>query len=229
MITHLTNHVADARLKMWQQYKEIASQEGIIDAFVGFQTQDQEDLFWALIEETYIATAVGAQLDRIGEIVIQDRNGLSDEIYRVLIYAKIGANVSKGDPESIINVARLLTQSTLVHFQEYWPAGWGMAVNGPPMSQDIINKVYSRLDKVDPGGVRFEALVCFAEDDAFSFAGTTEGLGFGDLTDLGVGGEFAQICMPTLPAFGFSGPLDSEETAGGFGTLLDPFFGGVFQ
>ena len=229
-LTYINNHVQDARDKMLQQYKEAASQVGLIDAFVGFPTQDQEDLFWSIIEDRRVLFAVGAQLDAIGEIVQEPRNGNLDNAYRVLIFAKIGQNVSKSDPEQIITVAKLLVGANLAFFQEYWPAGYGVSMSEDIASQDLVNKAYERLDKVDAGGVRLEAIGCFDETEAFAFAGGGGiALGFGDSGVPTTGGMFGKLHVPSLPAFSFAAASADVDNDLGFGTLLDGLFGGIFQ
>ena len=215
---------------MLAQYKEAASQLGIIDAFVGFQTQDAEDLFWAIIEDTRVNLAIGVQLDNLGEIVQEFRNGLDDITYRGLIITKIGQNVSKSDPEQIIQVAKLLTGANLGFFQEFWPAAYGIGISEDIPTQDLINKAYQRLDKVDAGGVRLEAIVVFDETEAFAFAGGGGiALGFGDDGVPTTGGLFAKLLVPSLPAFAFAPIAEGVDDDLGFGTLLDGLFGGIFQ
>ncbi len=69
------------------------------------QIQDAEDAGFQLATERTVDTAVGVQLDGLGDIVGQTRQGLSDDDYRPLIRARIRANNSEGTAPNIIDVA----------------------------------------------------------------------------------------------------------------------------
>ena len=53
-------------------------------------------------------TAVGVQLDLLGRFVKWPRAGLSDDVYRRYIRAKIAANRSTGKREELLNITRLI-------------------------------------------------------------------------------------------------------------------------
>jgi hypothetical protein len=222
---YIPNHVDLALERLLQQFVDKDKVAGVISALTE-QIQDLEDTFSDLFTNRTIALAVGQTLDDIGTIVGQPRLGFDDVRYRSLLLAKIGENVSQGDPEAIIQITKLLIGANLVHLQEYYPAGFGLSAS-EDVPNDLINFFYSRLDRVDPAGVRLEALICFDEADAFAFegpAGTADG--FGDDTAPAVGGMFGKLHMRTLPAFSFDGAENGDE---GFGTLEDNLVGGLFQ
>jgi hypothetical protein len=70
--------------------------------------QDIEDALQQLKAERFVDTAVGSQLDIIGRIVGQPREGLVDDDYRRYIRARIAANSSSGITEDILTVAFLV-------------------------------------------------------------------------------------------------------------------------
>ena len=60
--------------------------------------QDLETTFCDLLEKRLgIYEASGFQLDQIGTIVGQERLGFDDDFYRILLLARIGANISNGE------------------------------------------------------------------------------------------------------------------------------------
>jgi len=216
----ITDHVQQALDRMLEQYKGKPRIEGVITSFTE-QTQDSEDVIHGLTSDLAIATAIGIQLDLIGTIVVQDRLGFSDDIYRRLLLAKIGENVSKSTPENVIDVVKLLTDSSLVHFQEYYPAGYGIGID-KEIDPSLVDFFYQRIDRVDPAAVRLEALICFDDSNPFAFeGGPTPAGGFGDLTDANVGGLFAKLHIRLEPAFSFAPPIGQETTDQGFGDLND--------
>lgn len=227
MATKITNHIEQALERLLEQYKGKIRIEGLISALVE-QIQDLEDVVFDLPEDLTIETASGIQLDLIGTIVVQDRLGFSDDVYKALLRAKIGENVSTSTPEDIIDVTKLLTGATLVHFQEYFPAGYGISIN-ISVDPSLIDFFYRRIDRVDPAGVRLEALICFDPDEPFAFDGAPgPTLGFGDLNDANAGGKFAEIHLRENPKFSFApSPGSIPGTDEGFGDLNDPLFGGL--
>ena len=224
----INNHVDQALERLLEQFNDKAKMASVITALTE-QIQQLENAFDDLFMKRTIALAEGRVLDDIGTIVGQPRLGFSDERYRSLLLAKIGENVSQGDIERIISIAKLLIGANLVHLQEWFPAGFGIYASAD-IPSNLINFFYERLDRVDPAGVRLEALVCFNENEAFAFeGGAGTALGFGDATDLSVGGEFAKLHIRTLPAFAFESEAGLNNGDEGFGTLEDNLVGGIFQ
>lgn len=229
MIEKITTHEADAIDRLIEQYRGKVRFEGLVNSFVE-QIQDIEDAAFAIPEETTIETASGEQLDLIGTIVVQPRLGFSDEVYRRLLRAKIGENTSKATPEDVITVTRLLTGATQAYYQELYPAGFSIAVN-TEIASDLVNFFYSRIDRVDPAAVRFEALIEYDADAPFAFEGVPgPSLGFSSTASPGDGGLFAGQKVRSLPAFSFEQrpgfPAGDDE---GFGTLEDVLAGGHLQ
>jgi hypothetical protein len=70
--------------------------------------QDVEDALQQLRSERFVDTAVGEQLDIIGRIVGQLREGLDDDDYRRYIRARIAVNASSGTIENVLTVAFLV-------------------------------------------------------------------------------------------------------------------------
>lgn len=70
--------------------------------------QSIETALQQLLTERSIDTAIGAQLDVIGRLVGQPRNGLDDETYRRYCRARIATNKSNGTIENLITVTELI-------------------------------------------------------------------------------------------------------------------------
>jgi len=68
------------------------------------QLQDLEDAYQTLLTLLDIDNSSGVQLDLVGRIVGQQRLGSDDATYRLYLRARIAANNSSGDPDSIYAV-----------------------------------------------------------------------------------------------------------------------------
>src|SRR5690242_14038772 len=79
--------------------------------------QSIENMLQQLLTERSIDTAVGAQLDVIGRIVGQPRNGLDDESYRRYCRARIATNNSEGVMENLITVTDLIVYDDDAYYQ----------------------------------------------------------------------------------------------------------------
>jgi len=70
-----------------------------------------------------VYTATGDRLDGLGQIVGEERQGRSDEIYRIRILARLAINKSNGTAEDLINILQLLADqaSPDIWYEEYQP------------------------------------------------------------------------------------------------------------
>ncbi len=223
-ITTITNHVELALARSATQYKDQPKHEAFIRAF-SKQVQDLEDATFGMIDARTIELSTGLQLDNLGTIVDQAREGAYDDRYRVLLFVKIGQNTSQGGPEKVINIFQLLTAATLVH---YINLGTGAVMLGSDVliAPDQINSIYQDMELVIAGGVRVDHIVCFDPTEPFAFSGpntSAPGAGFSDITGL-TGGKFAVLHRKKIP-FAFAGNNVSDK---GFGSLLDSQVGGTF-
>ena len=94
MIAQITDHIDAAKRRLLQQYKDSPRLASLIEILFGQQVQDLEGAAYEFYERLDIDNAEGVQLDRIGSIVGLTRIGWEDDLYRILLKAKIGKNVS---------------------------------------------------------------------------------------------------------------------------------------
>lgn len=106
-----------------------------------------------LREKRWIDTAQGAQLDGLGAIVGENREGRSDEDYRDAIRFRVFINVSKGTPPDVIRALDYITKSDDVQYMESWPATVMLYCNGysagkliPGVMQDLLPAAVSDVD-----------------------------------------------------------------------------------
>lgn len=225
MVTKITTHIQDAKNRLLQQYKGKPGFEKIIEAIVG-QFQIIEDVLFDLLNNRFLSNAAGKQLDGIGEIVLLDRpEGMDDTTYRIRLRVQILVLTSNGEPETLIQIFKLLLDASSVHLTEISLAALQLLSNVdiPSDKEDLI---FSILESAAVGGVRINQIGSFDETEPFVTDGNfLFGKGFGTITDALIGGKFATIVRPK-PLFAFAGSVDENE---GFGTILDPVMGGVFK
>lgn len=123
MIAHITDHAQAGVGLLIEQYKGMPRLEGMLRAYLN-RVQELEDAIWSVIIGRLVDYAVGIQLDVLGRLVGQVRNGATDEPYRARIRARIAANRSLGTPDDIIRVALLASalDQELVFYSELQPA-----------------------------------------------------------------------------------------------------------
>lgn len=157
--------------------------------------QELEDTFQDLLNERALDSAIGQQLDGIGTIVGLSRNGRDDETYREALQAKIFENVGSGEPNTLLNFLKTLTEAEIVEILEYYPATVVLYTNGLVIPNDLV----SQVNKVRAAGVDSIPIVAslgeipFIMDDVANLTPIpdTVGLGFSDVNELDEGGQFA--------------------------------------
>jgi hypothetical protein len=134
-------------------------------------TQEQ-----ALQTQRYLDTAVGKQLDGLGQILGLVRvSGQSDSSYREDLQFQIFINQSHGTPEEMISIIAYLTNASKVWYIEISPASYILMTNGtafptaPNSPQDLV----PAMQKVSPAGVEFSTLIAIYNTVPFVFAGDT--------------------------------------------------------
>lgn len=130
----------------------------------------------------YIATASGAQLDIVGEIVGISRGALSDDQFRTAIYFQIYLNQSKGTPELLISFLKNITGSNNVKLIEIYPATIQLVFE---TINPIPPNLKTLLENVAPAGVEI-ILTLVPSGKIFGYDGEgglppdTETLGWGE-------------------------------------------------
>ncbi len=138
--------------------------------------QDIEDAAYQLLTERGIYDAIGQQLDDLGEIVKEPRNGLSDDDYRIRLFARVAANNSEGLLSDFIKVARLIfNDDTLTaRIEPQYPAALVLHVEGGPMSEAAGAILIEFLKDTRSGGVGIQAHFHIGEDeDTFELGSVT--------------------------------------------------------
>jgi hypothetical protein len=190
-ITKKTNHVDEAQDHLIEQFRGKANFNAMIAALVE-QIQDLEEAAFEVFEQTDIYSAVGVQLDGIGAIVGQPRQGRNDVDYRIAIFARIAVNISSGTPEEIINALLLFEPSNLIQVFEFFPAQFTVEYLMPIIADgQTMARV---LNTIRPAGV-YGQLLWHTTVDTFQFSSTSSSeidstKGFSNAAQT-TGGQFA--------------------------------------
>jgi hypothetical protein len=166
-LTHDTNHREEAVARLCQQY---VGNEGVI-ALLDAHSEGIQLLEDALLtlqtKRLPLDSATGVQLDGIGDIVGQIRNGMSDTLYCLWLKARMLANVSAGCPETLIAIVRVITGSmNPVQVVGVYPAGVLLLIAGelPTTASDLAQI----LGQAVAAGVSLQ-FVYSTTDDAHTF------------------------------------------------------------
>jgi len=181
-----------------EQYKADSGFAAILAAY-GAQVQEIEDALYDIHVGYDLDNAVGDQLDILGKVVAQARDGATDAEYRPRIRARIRALLSSGSTEDLLAVlAALLGTEALGAFTHHYegPQGQRLLVNST-LTADLAAVAGALIGRARAAGERtifdwFES----AEAGAFTLAGGT-GLGLDDEGSPGSGGELAGSLLAT--------------------------------
>ena len=106
------DHVTEALDRLPDQVRNdpnvIALLTALVRPFQTLETAQQQ-----LLLERSVDTAIGTQLDTIGRLVGQAREGLDDDTYRRYIRARIRTSRSRGIVEDLITIARLVVDDVV--------------------------------------------------------------------------------------------------------------------
>lgn len=138
----LKNYTDDLSLLI-SQYQNSEKLKSLIESGQ-LSTNDIDKALFEIGEEIYLFNAVGVQLDVIGEIFDEQRQGRTDVLYRQAIQEKAVLSYS-GEPESIIEIVQAVFGATYVYYRPAYPGKYYLLTDGNIRSVD--------LDPVNPVGV----------------------------------------------------------------------------
>lgn len=170
-ITPINNYLQLAQARVLTQFKNKTVINNLLTIFIN-QIQSFETALMQVMQNIWIDTAAGVQLDGLGKIVGISRDGLTDDEYRNAIRIQIAINVSNGTPNVVINLLQLITGQPVVQLIPQYPASIYLWIN-----VDTIDPlVTSTLNQILPAGVGFEATI---GTSPFVFEGDINGFGLG--------------------------------------------------
>lgn len=196
-LTEIVDHQAQAIARLTTIFKDKPKIAALLSAFVS-PTQDIEAILYDLFGQRSIDTAVGYQLDILGEIVGVKRKGRSDSDYRLAIIGKIAINTSEGTSEDLIAIFNFLTGSVKSWITFVYPAEVGIYAD-KNLGGLNVEEIYNICQSIIAGGVKLFGIGSYNSDGSgdptFAFDGDAYGnvAGFGDVNDPSIGGKFATL------------------------------------
>jgi hypothetical protein len=144
----LKNSVEVGLGRVIEQFEDKPNIVGTLDAFLQ-ETQKVEDLAFEVNSAFDLDTAVGGQLDVIGRLVGESRQGKSDELYRAALRNRITANSANGTINNILSIVRnslgpSVSYPNLINTMgnPYNPEGWNTNLLFMTMeNQEVLNPV----------------------------------------------------------------------------------------
>lgn len=161
------NHIEEGLALLISQFKEKDNIEALLTAFLT-QIQELEDVASSLITDRTISSAVGEQLNILGRIVGQPREGRDDDTYRLWIQARILINRSSGTAEEIYTVLKLLTQQLdegSFKIADEYPARFVITLYDAISTEDA-QTIFDIVEFMKPICIDFD-LVYFIESPVF--------------------------------------------------------------
>lgn len=146
-------HEAVALTRLPQQFRNAHNEEFVAIFVRPFEAVEMA--LQQLLLERSVDTAVGAQLDVLGRLVGQAREGLGDDDYRRYIRARVIANKSDGTHEIIIKVIKLLLNSPTSNIESLSQRGTvAIRVNGVVVSDSLATILLSFARAVVKSAIR---------------------------------------------------------------------------
>ena len=158
--TKILNHELGAVALLTDQFQQ-SNIQGILRSWA-IQFQDLEDVFWQVLESRNLA-GEGVQLDQLGALVGEPRNGRSDAQYKLAIPLRILINASDGSTEALIEILiRVMTTQGFpeeeakdyLEYSEQYPGRFRVVATG---LQEIVNRaIVAAMVQAKPAGVAFD-------------------------------------------------------------------------
>lgn len=191
------------------QFDNSTNLRALISAIIGTPScaatglQEIENQGEQLLLNRWLTTAVGEQLDGLGDILDEVRETDDDEDYRAALQLKVVINTSEGDPERIIEVLKLITDAALIHYAEMWPAKIYLYAHNVHQTPEL-----SRVQDAASAGVGV-IITAVSTTNPFVFGKDKDGAtppnefgeelpfgnGFGEVDWPDEGGDFVQVFL----------------------------------
>jgi hypothetical protein len=175
--TQNLDHRGQGLGRLLQQFKGKPRVQAYMSSFLG-EAQLLEDTWFHLLYDRWIESAVGEQLDVIGRIILEERQGSADVEYRAFLRARVRVNLSNGKVETMIAILTLLLDDAAgtVRLDDYYPASMRIEVV-PALTVDPL-RVSRMLHQAKSSGVALDFVYSTsAANDTLTWGSTYGGDG----------------------------------------------------
>lgn len=200
MIQQNEDYVGQGLSRLLEMYKGKPRMEAWIRSYMRqFQEVEMAAFQVMLARMLQTGLAQGDLLDKLGKLVGQGREGFTDDIYTLMITARIQANRSDGMRETLIKIVKLLAPNTPVYAKNYQPATFVIEALGPlVVPANIVANEF--LEGSQKAGVRLFFINSpepventFTWGDAGTYPVVGDGMGWGDSVSDSVGGVWTSV------------------------------------
>lgn len=179
-MNYIPDYVARALGNIVSQFALATKLRALVSA-IAEEIQLAEDTLQDLLYGLRLDAATDAQLDLLGRLFGEARDGLPDVLYRRFIEARLMIRLSQGTPDQVAMICARLVGAH-VEYRPAYPAGYRLQYTIPAaLDTTLRQRILARIVEATPAGVGVE-LVESTTPTPFTFG--VAGLGFnqGNLT-----------------------------------------------
>lgn len=118
------------------------------------ETQELETAIQQVLNDRWLDTSVGVQLDGLGQIVGRERQGATDETYRRLLSAQIALNLSTGSVQDVVSILELFLPGVTLELKQEYPAAFTVTAMGTAHPTSVATIAAEAMGQARGGGVR---------------------------------------------------------------------------
>lgn len=190
----VTDYVEQGLARLIGQYKDRPRMAAFLTALLN-RTQERENATQDVLQLRLLANATAAQLDTIGKIVGQPRNGQLDDVYRVYIGARIIINRCHGWRVTLLTMLRLIEPAQFRYSESYPATAIVHYTDAPAASKTVLVDLAKQALS---GGVALEMIFDTNQMRAFRFGDAADltfnaSVGLGDAIDPSMGGLLQDV------------------------------------
>lgn len=199
----IEDHCADAVARLLAQYADATKLQAVLCSYLDRIQELEQATLDVYNDVLSLETAAGSQLDLLGELIGESRDGRTDDAYRLALRVRVLINISNGRTEELIAIARLFEDmdsdpTAYVRVQDMDYADMEIR-----LLNELVNsarEVDKRLRQAKAAGVGMAGIYTYADvANTFTFIraadyaekNTTQGFSLAD--DSVQGGRLSQV------------------------------------
>ncbi len=167
------DHGAAAVVRLPGYNRDAPNWVKLLNALAG-EVQELEDVMEDFLTSRAISTAVGEQLDGLGQILNRARESAeTDSDYREALSTHYATLFRSGEPQTLIDVYKFVTEAVQVQLQEIFPATVQLTAFADAEVPPVIDAhTIALMETVKAAGV--ELILQYAVFDMFTLARKSE-------------------------------------------------------
>lgn len=143
-------HIAEAINHLIELFRDGPRNQALLTAF-GTQIQELENMLWTMYAAFSVDTATGDQLDILGRIVVEDRQGRLDSDYRAAVRVRILVNLSSGTLPELLDIMKKMVPTADARIYQIAPMN--LHASFDVMTGTTLRTVVNILRQAKAGGV----------------------------------------------------------------------------